>query len=312
MSEMLTLSGKPVDWSKPPKQTDLALWSRTTSGGKQVKGSARTIAHLCAIDAAAQKKFGTGIVIIQAPFNTTVPASAGTHDHDACTDLHIPGVNWRTQEKWLRANGYACWYRFPPKFGHHIHGFTLPPQSGVVRTDDFRDLGVTVGKYVDGGSALFGSLVTSSQLNDYYHHAFGLKGMHGLNTDDTWHPADIGKTIFDYAAFARSKAKPAWEPKDTKSNLAIIQQQFQIAAGLREGKRIRTHGVGWIQKALNARAGANLVVNGIVDSATVAAWKKFETHSGGTGAKTTPDPKSLKKLQIAFRFVGPEAHLPVG
>ncbi|WP_143055184.1 hypothetical protein [Nocardioides luteus] len=312
MSEMLTLDGKLVDWSKPPRQTDLVLWSRLTSGGKQVKGSARTIAHLCAIDAAAQMKFGTRIVVIQAPFNTTVPASAGTHDHDACTDLHIPGVNWRTQEKWLRANGYACWYRFPPTFGHHIHGFTLPPQSGVVRSDDFRDLGVTVGKFVDGGSTLFGSLVTSSQLEDYYHHAFGLKGMHGANTDEAWHPTHIEKTIFDYAAFARSKAKPAWTPKDTKSNLAIIQQQFQIAAGLRKGKRIRTNGVGWIQKALNAKAGANLVVNGIVDSATLAAWKKFEIQSGGTGAKTTPDPKGLKKLQIAFRFVGPEAHLPVG
>ena len=312
MTEMLSLNGKPIDWNNPPKQTALALWSRTTSSGKQVKGSARTISHLCAIDAAAQKKFGTRIVILQAPFNNTVKASAGTHDHDACTDLHIPGVNWRTQEKWLRALGYACWYRFPPLFGHHIHGFTLPPQSGVVRTDDFRDLGVTVGKYVDGGSALFGFQATSSQLEDYLHHAFGLKGQHGENSDKAWHPADIRATIFDYAAYARSRAKPVWKPKNTKSNLAIVQQQFQIAAGLRKGKRIRTNGVGWIQNALNAKAGSNLVVNGIVDDATLATWKKFELKTGGTGAKSTPDPRSLKKLQIAFRFVGPEAHLPVG
>lgn len=98
-----------------------------------------------------------------------------------------------------------------------------------------------------------------------------------------------------------------WNP-DVVSDLAKIQQQFQIAAGAREGKVQRYHGTAAIQNALNVKAGANLEVNGYVDPKTLAAWKAYEKKHGGTGRLTTPDPKSLGPggLQIMYRFKGPE------
>ena len=94
-----------------------------------------------------------------------------------------------------------------------------------------------------------------------------------------------------------------WNP-DTVSDLAKVQEQFQIAAGVREGARKRYHGIAAIQNALNAKAGASLDVNGWVDRATLATWKAYEAKHGGTGRLTTPDPKSLgpEGLQIMYRF----------
>jgi hypothetical protein len=195
---VLTLTGKAINWDNPPKASARVKWSQPTSGGKPVTGSLRTIAHLDHLDNLARKKFGSGIVVIQPPYNTTVKESAGTHDFDACLDLHIPGVDWRTQERFLRANGFACWWRRPPAFGHHIHGFTLPPQEGLSVSDDFSVAGFKVGRYVDGGYSLFGSMVASSQISDYYSHRTGLAG-HG--PDDGWFPANIKATIFDLDAY---------------------------------------------------------------------------------------------------------------
>lgn len=98
-----------------------------------------------------------------------------------------------------------------------------------------------------------------------------------------------------------------WNP-DVRSSLALVQQQFQIAAGAREGQRKRYHGIAAIQNALNVKAGTNLTVNGWVDAPTLAAWKAYEAKHGGTGRLTTPDPKSLgpEGLQIMYRFTGPE------
>lgn len=102
--------------------------------------------------------------------------------------------------------------------------------------------------------------------------------------------------------------KWSWNP-DVVSDLDLIQQQFQIAAGVREGARKRYHGVAAIQNALNVKAGAKLAVDGLVGQGTLAAWKAYETKHGGTGRATTPDPVSLgpKVLQILYRFKGPEA-----
>lgn len=99
-----------------------------------------------------------------------------------------------------------------------------------------------------------------------------------------------------------------WNP-DVVSELAKIQEQFQIAAGFRKGEPKRYHGTAAIQNALNVKAGADLDVNGWVDDDTLAAWKAYEKKAGGTGRLTTPDMKALgpNGLQIAYRFTGPEA-----
>lgn len=99
-------------------------------------------------------------------------------------------------------------------------------------------------------------------------------------------------------------AKPwVWNP-DVVSDLAKIQEQFQIAQGTREGKVQRYHGVARIQWALG------LTQDGYVGPKTVAAWRAFEStlpadrKSGRTG---TPDPLSLKARGIGKWFKGPEA-----
>lgn len=106
------------------------------------------------------------------------------------------------------------------------------------------------------------------------------------------------------------RAKPwKWNP-DVVSNLAKIQEQFQIAAGVRDDGNVqRYHGIAAIQNALNVKAGANLTVDGYVGPDTLAAWKAYEKKAGGTGRLTTPDMKALgpNGLQIAYRLTGPEA-----
>lgn len=99
-----------------------------------------------------------------------------------------------------------------------------------------------------------------------------------------------------------------WNP-DVISELALVQEQFQIAAGVREGERKRYHGIAAIQNALNVKAGADLEVNGWVTPELLAEWKAYERKAGGTGRLTTPDMKALgpSGLQIAYRFTGPEA-----
>ena len=204
---VLHLDGSSINWLKPPKPTDMVKWSKLTTGGKTITGSFRTIAHLDDLDILATQRFGVGIRVFQPPFNTGVPQSAGTHDYDAMLDGQIPGVSWSEQQDFFRANGAFAWYRKPPTFSHHMHWGVLPPQSGVVRGDDFRDNGFTVGKYVDGGYSLYGRATTSSsQLDDYYQHRTGLKGHY---KDPSWFPANIRSTIFDLNAYIKERAPKA-------------------------------------------------------------------------------------------------------
>lgn len=204
--EVRLLSGAKIDWHAPPKSTAMCTWTKRTAGGRKIKASLRTLCHLNRLNNLALHKFGTELVVIQPPFNTTVAASAGTHDFDATWDLHIPGVGWWTQQRFFRANGLGCWYRHPPKFGNHIHGFTLPPHKGDNVADDFKQAGMKVGKFVDGGLTVLGGLVTSSQIVDYYRHAFGLSGQHTPNSDTSWFPASISDSVFDLADYIAQRA----------------------------------------------------------------------------------------------------------
>lgn len=113
----------------------------------------------------------------------------------------------------------------------------------------------------------------------------------------------------DTTQWFNSKPVWRWNP-DAVSDLALVQEQFQIAAGVKKGERKRYHGVATIQNALNVNhlpKGKKLVVDGWVGRATVNAWRGFEAKAGGTGRETTPDPVSLKHLQIQNRFRGQEA-----
>lgn len=158
-----------------------ATVSTHTIAGRTFRCSERTAAHLTHTIAklkAAHPK--ARLVIIQPSYNTTVAASAGTHDKDAVFDFRIDNLDWWAAQRFLRTHGWACWFRhqgiWSNPASYHIHAISL----GYV---------APVGVYVPG------------QVQDYYNHAFGLKDMHRPGSDTSWFPPDIKATIFDYNAY---------------------------------------------------------------------------------------------------------------
>lgn len=132
------------------------------------------------------------------------------------------------------------------------------------------------------------------------------------NRADEMHFEVIGnasavKRVADKIRRGKAPQPWKWNPK-VVSDLALVQRQFQIAAGVREGNVQRYHGVAAIQNALNVKAHARLSVDGFVGPETLRVWKAYERDHGGTGRDTTPDPVSLgpEGLQIMYRFRGPE------
>ncbi len=200
------LNGRAINWKKPPSPPTKVKWSKKGMYGQTVTGSFRHICHLNRLNNLALEKFGDGIEIIQTAYNTSVAASAGTHDLDATVDLYIPGVDWWGQQRFFRANGLGSWYRHPPLFGNHIHGFTLPPREGQNVSDDFKAKDFKVGVYVDGGYSTRGGFVSSSQIGDYYIHAFGLSGQHTAGSDRSWFPSNIGETVFKLGKYVQRRA----------------------------------------------------------------------------------------------------------
>lgn len=192
--EVTRANGKPINWKRPPKPNTMCSWTKRTASGQAIRGSFRTLCHLNRLNNLALRQFGSELVVIQPPWNTGVAASAGTHDLDAVWDLFIPGVDWWVQQRFFRANGFACWYRHPPLFTKHIHGFTLPPREGKSVKDDFAVHGFRVGAFVPG------------QLEDYYRHSFGLANQHNRGSDQSWFPKRIEATIFDLDRYVAQRA----------------------------------------------------------------------------------------------------------
>jgi hypothetical protein len=203
MTEVRLASGAKIDWKNPPKPNQICS---LVIDGRKVKAGFRTLCHMNRLDYRATKQFGVGITVFQTPFSTSCAASVGTHDYDDVWDLWIHGVSAWDQQRYFRKSGFACWYRHAPLFSNHIHGFTLPPNYGGPVADDFKQAGIKVGKYVDGGFSTQGSLVTSSQIVDYYSRAFGLSGKHGKGSDTSWFPQDIRATIFDLGGYVKQRA----------------------------------------------------------------------------------------------------------
>lgn len=159
--------------------SDAAQLVDANLGGKTFRCTKRTAAHLAwTIQQLADQHPGAELHIIQPSYNDGVRASAGTHDKDAVFDVWIEGLlNWWSAQRFLRACGWAAWYRYPPAFSHHIHMVSLGYPGEV-------------GHLVPG------------QVADYYEHRSGLKG----HADDpSWHPADIDATVFDYHAWKEAQ-----------------------------------------------------------------------------------------------------------
>ena len=154
------------------------MWGRTVYGGTARMGR-RTAAHIdWTTERLAKEHPGARLRIIQSCYNTTVAASAGTHDKDGCLDVQIDGMDWYDAQHYLPGHGWAAWYRYPPTFSpSHIHMISLGCPGPV-------------GIYVPG------------QIDDYYHHRTGLVGHY---SDNSWHPSNIDSTVFNYPAYLKSK-----------------------------------------------------------------------------------------------------------
>ena len=164
-------------------QSDIIWYSKPNIYGQKFRCSRRTGAHLdrtrYRLQKLAKKRNKTyELRIIQGSFNDDVAASAGTHDYDSALDVQIVGMDWYEAQRWLRAQGWAAWVREPPTFSWHIHMVSLP---------------AFMYKWV----AKVGSLI-NGQISDYYNHKTGLVGHYA---DNTWHPDNIRKTIFNYGVW---------------------------------------------------------------------------------------------------------------
>lgn len=158
--------------------TQKVVWGRTASGKKAIMGR-RTAAHLDAtINRLRKLDPKAELVVTQSAYNTSVEASAGTHNLDAVIDIVIHGMSGIDTQAFMRRCGWADWYRHPPEFAfEHNHGISLGYEPAPV------------GEFVPG------------QVRDYYNHALGLKGQHEPGSDKTWFPPDIDKTVFNYRRF---------------------------------------------------------------------------------------------------------------
>jgi len=166
----------------------------TTFGGKTFRASKRTISHLkWTRFRLAARHPRARLRVIQGSYNTGVAASAGTHDYDAVLDVEIVGLDWLKAQAFLRACGWAAWWRRSGQWSSpnawHIHMISIPsgldgsPSEAEILAA-YRRLGIRVGRFVPG------------QVRDYYRRATGLKGQHDPGSDHTWFPPNINKTVF--------------------------------------------------------------------------------------------------------------------
>lgn len=170
-------------------------WQQTrqyTIAGKTFRCSRRTYRHIQYTIGRLKEKHPTARMrIIQGAYNTTIRASAGTHDYDCTIDLEIIGLSWDRAQAFMRWTGWAAWHRTRAQgfTGDHIHAISLPPSGTNTPTLtnivwQFRSRGLEVGAFVPG------------QVDDYYNHALGLKGQHNAGSDRSPFPKDIKATIF--------------------------------------------------------------------------------------------------------------------
>jgi hypothetical protein len=184
--------------------TALSVLKTKTIAKRRFTASAWTAGHLQhTIDVLKVKHPGTNLRILQTCFNTDVELSAGSHDFDGVFDVWIDEMPGDKAQRFLRGQGWAAWHRHTGKFANniHIHMATIPPGLPDPPTraqvgKAYKALGLKVGTLIDGGITATGVAFTSSQIVDYYQHAFGLKDQHTPGSDKSWFPKDIAKTIY--------------------------------------------------------------------------------------------------------------------
>lgn len=184
--------------------TALGKTSEKKIAGSTFKASAWTAGHLQhTIDVLKKRHPDKTMRILQPCFHKGVELSKGSHDYDGVLDVWIDGMTGPAAQRFLRSLGWAAWYRHTGAFADdiHIHMATIPPGLPSRPTakqvgDAYAKLGIQVGYLVDGGFTRRTKTRYTSQIVDYYAHAFGLKDQHQPGSDTSWFPPDISKTIY--------------------------------------------------------------------------------------------------------------------
>jgi hypothetical protein len=177
-----------------------------TFGGDTFKASRRTHAHLWETQRLLGIfRAGAFIRVIQPPYNSSVPASAGTHDKDGCLDIEIVGWDdWYDESEFLRACGWADWVRNPLQgFGWHHHMISRgTPENRL------------------------GDLVPA-QLDDFNRHALGLKGQHNSGSDPQ---------CFDRFGKLKHSIAPIFNYADWRKDYVMTEEDFQRIATMIDNK----------------------------------------------------------------------------
>lgn len=198
-------------------QDELITYHEPTIWGRTFRCSRRTGAFLDFLQDMLPER--CNIRIIQGCYNTTVSASAGTHDYDAVLDIYISGMEWRQTQEFVRRWGAAGWWRYPPTFTNHVHFVVLGYRTRV-------------GVYVPG------------QVQDYYNHRNGLAG-HA--SDPSWHPSP--QFVFDYTRYMNGEYRhstppdlPGGDMPDVKDllNHKIMQDGTTVKDALIDAVRLRS------------------------------------------------------------------------
>jgi hypothetical protein len=199
--------------------SDAAEIITVTLGFKTFRCCRHCAAHLEDTIADLAKNHPTArLIVLQSPFNDDVEASAGSHDKCSAFDVVIQTFGWFAAQRFLRAHGYAAWYReaVPGLWGDHIHMASL-------------NCPAPVGDLIPG------------QLADYLATP-PRNGLRGHAVDNTWHPTDINATRFDYPRWLRDQedAMPFTDwPQADKNALVAAVVDGLLSAAVEDGVTAR-------------------------------------------------------------------------
>ena len=208
----------------------------------------------------AERRLGYQFQMLQGSYNTSVAASAGTHAGGGAVDCVGRG-RWPHEVQVLREVGWVAWHRTPPAFStEHIHG--------VLRGDP---------QLADGAR---------QQIVDWEH------GLDGLAD----HLHDPGPSV-DIPVFPLRIVPPppgGIAPRQLPAiDLSNVQGGFRRGMNGPPAKAVQR-----VQRALNARMGTQLDVDGLAGDITRGAYRDWQKHMGRTDAQADgmPDFSSLAAL----------------
>jgi hypothetical protein len=187
-------------------QDEIITYRKPTIWGRSFHCSRRTGAFLDFLQDMLPER--CDLRIIQGCYNTSISASAGTHDYDAVLDVYITGMGWYDMQHIIRQWGGAAWWRHPPTFTNHIHFVVLGYRTRV-------------GEYVPG------------QVQDYYNDRSGLVG-HA--PDSSWHPSP--QFVFDYTRYINGEYKHTTPPDEPGGSMAEVRE-FLNAKIMADGTTVK-------------------------------------------------------------------------